>query len=58
MVIAILSRTPSDGNEETTRKSIYQQKIVSEINDIEHIPEGYFPINLNLIKNINCQNLA
>ena len=37
-------------NEETTQKSTYKQEIVSEINDIEKITEGTFPINLELIK--------
>ena len=38
-----------NGNEETTHKSTYQKVIVSEINDIEKLPEGTFPINLKVI---------
>ena len=53
-----LSRIPLNGNQETTQKSTYQQEIVSEINDTEEIPEGTFPINLKLIKNVNVCNLA
>ena len=53
-----LSRTPLNGNKETTQKSTYQQEIVSEINDIKEIPEGTFPINLKFIKNINGRNLS
>ena len=37
-------------NEYTTHNSTYQQEIVSEINDIEEIPEGTFSIDLKLIK--------
>ena len=40
-----LSRTPLNGNQDTTQKSTYQKEIVSEINNIEEIPEGNFPIN-------------
>ena len=50
MVTDGLSRIPLNGNQYTTQKSTYQQKIVSEINDIEEIPEGIFPINLKLIQ--------
>ena len=45
-----LSRLALNGNEETTQKSTYQEEIVSEINDIEELPEGNFPINLKLIQ--------
>ena len=41
---------PLNGNQETTHKSTYQQEIVSELNDIEELPEGNFPINLKLIQ--------
>ena len=37
-------------NQENTQKSIYQQEIVSEINDTKEIPEGTFPINLKFIQ--------
>ena len=45
IVADALSRLPLNGNQETTQKSVYQQELVSEINDIEEIPEGTFPIN-------------
>ena len=45
-----LSILTLNGNEETTHKSTYQQEIVSEINDIDKIPECNFPINLKLIQ--------
>ena len=35
---------------DTTQKSTYLQKIVSEINDSEEMPEATFPINLKLIE--------
>ena len=44
-----LSRIPLNKNQETAQKSTYQQKIVSQINDTEEIPEGIFPITLELI---------
>ena len=40
---------PFNGNRETTQKSICKKEIVSEINDLEEIPEGTSPINLKLI---------
>ena len=40
---------PLNGNQEATQKSTYKQEMVSEINDIEELPEGSFPINLILI---------
>ena len=45
-----LSRIPLNGNQYTTQKSTYQKKIMSEIDDIEELPEGTFPINLKLIQ--------
>ena len=45
-----LPRIPFNGNQETTHKSTYQKEIMSEINDIEELPEGISPINLKLIK--------
>ena len=50
MVADALSRSPWNGNQETTQKSTYQQEIVSETNDIEEMPECTFPINLWLIQ--------
>ena len=44
-----MSITPLNENRDTTQKSTYKQEIVSEINDIEEIPEGTFPINLKWI---------
>ena len=49
IVADALSRMPSNGNEDITENSIYQKEIVSEINDIEEIPEGTFPMSLKLI---------
>ena len=45
-----LSRISLNGNQYTTQKSTYQKKIMSEIDDIEELPEGTFPINLKLIQ--------
>ena len=44
-----LSRFPINDNKETTHKSTYQKKIVSEINDIEELHGGTVTINLILI---------
>ena len=44
-----LSRLTLNGNQETTQKSTYQQEIVSEINDIEELPERSLLNNLILI---------
>ena len=40
---------PLNGHQETTQKSTYQNEVVLEINDIEVISEGTFPINLKMI---------
>ena len=53
----VLSWLPLNGNQETTQKSTYQKEIVSEIDYIEELPEGTFPINSNWSKNINSRNL-
>ena len=45
-----LSRLLLDGNQESTQKPTYQKEILSEINEIEEIPEGTFTINLKLIQ--------
>ena len=37
-------------NEDTTQKSTYQQETMSEINDIEEIPEFTFTIYIKLIQ--------
>ena len=50
IVSDVLSRIPLNGNQETTQNSTYQKEIVSEINDIEELPKGNFPINLKLIQ--------
>ena len=50
IVADTLLRFPFGVNQETTYKSTYQHEIVSEINYIEGIPEGNFPINLTLIQ--------
>ena len=41
---------PLNGNQETTQKYTSQKEIMSEINDIEELPEGIFPINLKFIQ--------
>ena len=46
IVADTLSILPFNDNEETTQKPTYHKEIVLEINDIEEIPEGTFPINL------------
>ena len=40
-----LSIIPLNGNQETTHNPTYQKEILSEINDIEKLPEGNFPLN-------------
>ena len=50
MVADSLSGLTFNGNQETTQKYTYQKEIVSEINDIEEIPEGAFTIHLKLIQ--------
>ena len=50
IVVYAISILPLNGNEATTQKSTYQNKIVSEIDDIEELPEVTFPINLKLIQ--------
>ena len=45
-----LSIFPFNGNQDSSQNSTYQKEIVPEINDIEEIPEGTFPINLKLFK--------
>ena len=48
-----LSILTLNGNQDNTQNSTYQKEIVSEINDIEKLPDGTFPINLKLIPNIH-----
>ena len=50
IVSYVISRIPLNMNQDTTQKSTYQQEIFSEINDIEELPEGTFPVNLKLIQ--------
>ena len=50
IVAHVLSRNPFNETQETTHKYTYQKQIMSEINDIEELPEGIISINLNLIK--------
>ena len=45
MVVDSLSILPLNVNQDTTQQSTRQEEIVSYINDIKKIPEGYFPIN-------------
>ena len=44
-----LSRLTINVNQETKHESAYKNEILSEINNIEELSEGIFPINLKLI---------
>ena len=50
-----ISIIPFNVNQETTQKYTYQKEIVSEINDIEELPEGIFTINIKLIQKYQRQ---
>ena len=50
MVEDALSRSPLNGDQETTQKSSYKKETVSYINDNKEIHEGYFSINFKLIE--------
>ena len=52
------SRLPLNESQNNTQNSTHKKYIVPEINDIEEIPEGNFPIHLKLIKNIHGKNPA
>ena len=43
------------GNQENPHEFTYKKEIVSEINDIEEVPEGIFPVNLKLINQYQCK---
>ena len=43
-----LSIFPMNGNQETTQESTYEKEIVSEIKNIEELPEIIVPISLQL----------
>ena len=45
-----LSSIPLNGKHDITNNSTYQQQIVSEINDIEELPDVNFSIHLKLIQ--------
>ena len=45
IVADTLSMLTLNGNEETTHTSTYQNKTVSDINNIKELPEGIFPIS-------------
>ena len=49
MVADKLSWLPNNGNQKTTQESNYITEIMSEINDIDVLPEGIFPVNLEII---------
>ena len=42
IVTYALSRLPLNSNQETTQDSTYKEKIVSEINNTEGLPDGIF----------------
>ena len=44
-----LSRLPTNGNQNTTYESIYTTETMSELYDIDELPEGTFPISFNTI---------
>ena len=50
IVADALSISTLNVNQETTQKSTYQQKILSEINDNKETTEGNLSINLYLIQ--------
>ena len=50
IVAESLSILSLNGNQETTQNYTYQKWIISEINDIEELPECNFLINLKLIQ--------
>ena len=41
----MLGWLPNDGNQKTTQDSTYIKENMSEINDINRLPEDIFPIN-------------
>ena len=45
-------------NQETTLESTYKKETVSEINDTEKLPEGFFLLILKLLTNINRKTPA
>ena len=45
-----LSRLPNKVNQETTHEKTYTTETMSEIYDIEELPEGSFPLSFNLIE--------
>ena len=44
-----LSQLPNNGDQKTTQDSGYTTEIMSEINDIEELSEGNFPIKFKTI---------
>ena len=49
MVADALSRLPNNGNQKTTHESTYKTENISELYDIDELPEGMFPISSNII---------
>ena len=44
-----LSQLPINVNQETTHESTYTTETISELYNIEELPESTFPISLNII---------
>ena len=58
MVEDALSRSPLNGDQETTQKSSYKKETVTEINDTKEITEVTFPISLKLTKQHQQKDLS
>ena len=41
----MLEWIPNNGNKNTTKDSTYIKENMSEINDIDELPEGFFSVN-------------
>ena len=39
-----------NGNQDTTQEPAYKKENMSEVSDIEELPESIYPINLRLIE--------
>ena len=49
IVADALSWLPNNGNKNTTHESTYTKETMSELYDIDEIPEGTFPLSFNII---------
>ena len=48
IIAEALSQLPNNGNKNTTDESTYTTKIVSELYDIDELPEGTFTLSFKL----------